>query len=68
MRSTLPFLLFSSLSIGALSAQTWAPVGSGTTSSVYALEVFNGELYAGGTFTQIGDATSNYIARWNGST
>ncbi|MBZ0205918.1 MAG: PKD domain-containing protein [Flavobacteriales bacterium] len=68
MRSTLPFLLFFSISLGPLSAQTWAPVGSGTTSAVYALEVFNGELYAGGTFTQIGDATSNYIARWNGST
>lgn len=62
-------MLFGALAIPALGhAQTWAPVGSGTTSSVYALEVFNGELYAGGTFTQIGDATTNYLARWNGST
>ncbi len=29
---------------------------------------FNGELYAGGWFTSAGGITSNYIAKWNGST
>lgn len=50
-------------------AQTWSPVGTGAGSAVYALEVFNDELYAGGTFTQIGGVTSSpyFLARWNGS-
>jgi len=34
---------------------------------VYALEEFNGELYAGGLFTEIGGINANYLARWNGS-
>lgn len=50
-----------------LHAQTWHPVGSGASSSVYALEEFNGELYAGGLFTEIGGINTNYLARWNGS-
>jgi len=50
-----------------LHAQTWHPVGSGAGSAVYALEKFNGELYAGGTFTTIGGINTNYLARWNGS-
>jgi PKD repeat protein len=61
-------LLFSFGPFAKLRAQTWSPVGSGSGSAIYALEVFNGELYAGGTFTEIGDATSNYLAKWNGST
>lgn len=61
--------LFATLSIPTLStAQTWSPVGSGAASAVYALEAFNGELIAGGTFTEIGGVSTNYIARWNGST
>lgn len=48
-------------------AQTWQPVGSGASSTVYALEPFAGELYAGGLFTQIGGINANYLARWNGS-
>ncbi len=50
-----------------LHAQTWHPVGSGASSSVYSLEPFNGELYAGGLFTEIGGINVNYLARWNGS-
>ena len=50
-----------------LHAQTWQPVGTGASSSVYALEVFNGELYAGGVFTEIGGINASYLARWNGS-
>jgi hypothetical protein len=50
-----------------LPAQTWSPVGTGAASAVYALEVFNGELYVGGTFTEIGGVNTNYLARWNGS-
>jgi hypothetical protein len=31
------------------------------------LVVYNGELYAAGNFSSIGDATSPWIAKWNGS-
>ena len=50
-------------------AQTWSPVSTGAGSAVYALEMFNDELYAGGTFTQIGSVTSSsyFLARWDGS-
>lgn len=34
---------------------------------MYSLEPFNGELYAGGVFTEIGGINTNYLARWNGS-
>ena len=50
-----------------LHAQTWHPVGTGASSSVYALEKFEGELYAGGVFTEIGGINASYLARWNGS-
>lgn len=55
----------------------WVPVGGGMRiagcpgycgTSVDALTVYNGELVAGGYFTQAGSASSaNYIARWNGA-
>ena len=67
MRSRLHFLFLLSLSFSTLYAQTWAPVGIGTGSAVYALEPFNGELYAGGTFTEIGGVNAHYLARWNGT-
>lgn len=50
-----------------VSAQIWEPVGGGCNSGVYALEVFDEQLYAQGTFTQAGTVNTNYIARWNGS-
>lgn len=37
------------------------------SASVYALEPFNGELYAGGLFTEIGGVNTSYLARWNGT-
>ncbi len=66
MRAIASLLVLGPLSL-TLSAQTWQPVGSGTSSAVYALETFNGELYAGGTFTAIGGVNAQYLARWNGS-
>jgi hypothetical protein len=39
---------------------SWQPLGGGMNGPVYALTVYNGELIAGGNFT-------NYIARWNGN-
>ncbi len=66
MRLSALLLLFP-LSIAPLSAQTWAPVGSGASSGVYSLEPFNGELYVGGLFTGIGGLSTSYLARWNGT-
>ncbi|MBP7154928.1 MAG: T9SS type A sorting domain-containing protein [Flavobacteriales bacterium] len=60
------FLVFL-FSVPTVIAQTWTPVGSGVSSSVYALEPFNGELYAGGLFTEIGGVNTSYLARWNGT-
>lgn len=43
--------------------------GSGVTFPVVALAVApNGDVYAGGSFTQAGGIAANYIARWNGTT
>ncbi len=52
---------------------SWNSVGSGSTNgvsmykSVYALGVYNGELYVGGDFTEAGGISVNYIARWDGT-
>ena len=35
--------------------------------SVYALTVYNADLYAGGSFTTAGGVTANNVARWNGT-
>ncbi len=50
----------------------WLPIGGGVSSfplaSVYALTATpNGDLVAGGLFTNAGSATTFYIARWNGT-
>lgn len=50
----------------------WNALGSGLDVSVGIASVktvarYNGDLYAGGTFTQSGSATINYIARWDGA-
>ncbi|HEY3249481.1 MAG TPA: T9SS type A sorting domain-containing protein [Ignavibacteria bacterium] len=53
--------------------QSWSDMGSGTNQgfdngSVYCLCVFNGELYAGGSFTTINNGTTcKGLAKWNGS-
>jgi hypothetical protein len=43
-------------------------VGNGMSRPVFALAVAgNGDVYAGGTFTQAGGAAANRVARWNGT-
>jgi hypothetical protein len=51
---------------------TYYPAGpafddSWMSSSIAVLTFFDGALYAGGSFTEVGGNTVNYIARWNGS-
>lgn len=50
----------------------WAPgsaIANGVNGSIYALAVAaNGDVYAGGSFTQAGNTPASNIARWNGTT
>ena len=48
-------------------AQTWSPLGAGVNDQVNALKVFNGELYAGGKFTQAGGNAASHVAKWDGT-
>jgi len=45
----------------------WSNVGNGTNNRVFALEVYNNELYVGGLFDTVGGAYVNHLAKWNGS-
>ena len=50
----------------------WSALGTGTSNGmnnvVFALAIAgNGEVYAGGRFTQAGGVSANNIARWNGT-
>lgn len=61
--------------IAKWNGENWAALGSGLTNgsfpAVHALSVFDdgsgAALYVGGTFTTAGGASSNYIAKWNGT-
>jgi hypothetical protein len=54
-------------------AQTWSAMGGELTNGAYSPDVRaiavadNGDVYAGGSFTKIGDLTVNNIARWDGT-
>jgi hypothetical protein len=54
--------------IARWNGSSWQPLGTGMNSTVYALTVYDGELIAGGQFTNAGGVSANRIARWNGST
>ncbi len=46
--------------------QSWGAVGSGVNGPVYAMAVYNGELYVGGQFDSAGGIPANNIAKWDG--
>jgi hypothetical protein len=59
-------------SIAKWDGSSWSALGSGMGggngfSSVYALTVLGGTLYAGGNFSTAGGNAANYIAQWDGS-
>jgi len=52
-----------------ISTKKWEAVGTGTNGRVRSLTVDDqGNVYAGGEFTEAGGTPANYIAKWNGST
>src|SRR5690349_16220788 len=51
-----------------VNAQGWSNVGMGMgNSSVISLATYNGQLYAGGGFTQVESHLVRRIAKWNGT-
>ncbi|MBL7932942.1 MAG: hypothetical protein JNL60_13625, partial [Bacteroidia bacterium] len=69
----------SSLPVGCIAKYSkgetngWSAVGNGGiggynfTADVWSMAVYNGKLYAGGTFTSIGGVTARNIAVWDGT-
>jgi len=63
--------------IARWNGERWAPLGSGlsgqgttgpaTSTAVYALATFNGELIVGGGFTHANGQSSGPLARWDGT-
>ena len=47
---------------------TWQGIGSGLNNFTYGLLSYNGELYAGGSFTKANGAKHNYLARYTTTT
>ncbi|MBD3160948.1 MAG: hypothetical protein GF346_02160 [Candidatus Eisenbacteria bacterium] len=43
------------------------PEGMGPNAAVFALEVYEGDLIAGGNFTRAGGTAANHVARWDGT-
>lgn len=46
--------------------KTVSPLDNAPDSSVFAMAVYNNELYVGGCFDSVGDIKSKYIAKWDG--
>jgi hypothetical protein len=42
----------------------WSSLGSGVSSDVWALTIYDGALVVGGSFARVGAITANYIAMW----
>jgi len=55
------------VTIQLTTAQSWYALGLGANNSVRALVSYNGELYAGGSFTSAGGIGANRVAKWNGN-
>ncbi len=57
----------SATNVAKWNGSSWSALGSGCDNSVYALCMYNGNLYAGGWFATAGGVTVNYVAMWNGA-
>jgi trimeric autotransporter adhesin len=56
--------------VAVWNGSSWAGIGAGLNNSVFALAVYQGELMAGGTFTDVGIGleTGDRVARFTGGT
>jgi len=54
-------------SIARWDGTAWQAVGAGTTGTVNALRVFQGQLYAGGTIQSFGGTLGSTLGAWNGA-
>ena len=53
--------------VGRWDGNAWSEVGGGANSNAHAFCEWNGDLYVGGCFTEIGGSAIPYIARWDGA-
>lgn len=59
-------------SLAKWNGTTWSPLGTGTANGTndYVSDLAvasNGDVYAGGSFTQVGGVAASRVARWNGT-
>lgn len=54
--------------IAMYDGQNWYPLGTGLNDYVRAIHEYNGNLIAGGYFTDAGGVPAQKIAKWNGTT
>lgn len=53
--------------IAKYDGSNWTPLGTGLNEYVRAIHEYNGDLIAGGYFTNAGGVPANKIAKWNGT-
>ena len=53
--------------VTAWDGNSWHELGSGMNSGVCVFTIYNGELVAGGYFTEAGGVSANHVAAWDGS-
>lgn len=53
--------------IAKYDGSNWTPLGTGLNEYVRAIHEYNGDLVAGGYFTNAGGVSANKIARWDGT-
>jgi hypothetical protein len=61
------FLVFTKANAGDPLVQGWINLGSGTNAEVSAITKYNGNIVAGGHFTNAGGVNVGFIAQWNGT-
>ncbi|HTB05619.1 MAG TPA: T9SS type A sorting domain-containing protein [Bacteroidia bacterium] len=67
MKKSILAILLLIFSFSSSFGQTWSAVGGGINKDVFALCVYNGNLFAAGIFDSAGGKPANSIAEWNGT-